>query len=133
MDPVPLIAGHQAAGTPHLFTHSFQAKPFSCSRWVAPIVLASISLTTRCTNMWVGNETDTIELVLTAFGCDQAVVRHKSRLFSDNGSCYISGDLAEWLEKQGMTHVRKALFDPQTQGNTECSHEIINKRVFLEN
>ena len=42
--------------------------------------------------------TDTIELALTASGCDQAVVRHMPRLLSDNGSCYISGDLAEWLE-----------------------------------
>jgi hypothetical protein len=38
--------------------------------------------------------TDTIELALAASGCDQAVVQHKHRLLNDNGSCYISGDLA---------------------------------------
>jgi len=59
---------------------------------------------------------DTIALALSASGCDQAVVRHKSRLLSDNGSCYISGDLAEWLEGQNMKHVRGAPFHPQTQG-----------------
>ena len=53
--------------------------------------------------------TDTIELALAASGCDQAVVRHKPRLLSDNGSCYISGDLAEWLEGQKMTHVVRAV------------------------
>jgi transposase InsO family protein len=47
---------------------------------------------------------------------NQAVVRHKPRLLSDNGSCYISGDLAEWLEGQNMKHVRGAPFHPQTQG-----------------
>jgi putative transposase len=69
-----------------------------------------------CTNMRAGDVTDTIELALTASGCDQAVVRHKPRLLSDNGSCYISGDLAEWLEKQSITHVRGAPLHPQTQG-----------------
>jgi len=63
--------------------------------------------------------TDTIELALTASGCDQAVVRHKPRLLSDNGSCYISGDLAKWLEDQKMTHVLGAPFHPQTQGKVE--------------
>ena len=58
-----------------------------------------------CTNMRTDDVTDTIELALTASGCDQAVVRHKPRLLSDNGSCYISGDLAEWLEGHKMTHV----------------------------
>jgi transposase InsO family protein len=69
-----------------------------------------------CTNMRAKDVTDTIELELTASGCDQAVVRHKPRLLSNNGSCYISGDLAEWLEGQNMTHVRGAPFHPQTQG-----------------
>lgn len=41
--------------------------------------------------------TDTLELALQASGCDQAHVRHKPRLLSDNGCSYISGDLAEWL------------------------------------
>jgi len=50
-----------------------------------------------CTNMSAEDVTDTIKLALTASGCGQAVVRHKPRLLSDNGSCYISGDLAEWL------------------------------------
>ncbi len=53
-----------------------------------------------CTNMRAEDVTDTIELALTASGCGQTVVRHKPRLLSDNGSCYISGDLAEWLEGQ---------------------------------
>ena len=69
-----------------------------------------------CTNMRAEDVTDTIKLALTASGCDQAVVRHKPRLLSDNGSCYISGDLAKWLEGQKMTHVRGAPFHTQTQG-----------------
>ncbi len=52
-----------------------------------------------CTNMRAEDVTDTIELALQASGCDQAVVRHKPRLLSGNGSCYISGDLATWLTR----------------------------------
>ncbi|MBS9718768.1 transposase [Pseudohalocynthiibacter aestuariivivens] len=40
-----------------------------------------------CTTMRAHDVTDTIEMALTTSGCDQAVVRHKPRLLSDNGSC----------------------------------------------
>ena len=86
-----------------------------------------------CTNMRAEDVTDTIELALTASGCDQAIVRHKPRLLSDNGSCYISADLAKWLEDQKMTHVRGAPFHPQTQGKIERWHQTMKNRVLLEN
>lgn len=60
-----------------------------------------------------------LTLALTASGCDQAHARHKPRLLSDNWSSYISGDLAEWLGEQRMTHVRGAPYHPQTQGKIE--------------
>jgi len=69
--------------------------------------------------MRASDVTETIELALAASGCDQAVIQHKPRLLSYNGSCYISGDLAEWLEKQKMEHVRGSPFHPQTQGKIE--------------
>ena len=65
-----------------------------------------------CTTMRASDVTETIERALSASGCDQAVVRHKPRLLNDNGSCYISGDLAEWLEGQNMAHVRSAPLHP---------------------
>jgi putative transposase len=61
-----------------------------------------------CTTMKAGDVTDTLELALTASGCNQAHVRHKPRLLSDNGSSYISGELAEWLDEQRMSHIRGA-------------------------
>ena len=57
---------------------------------------------------------DTLKLALKVSGCDQAKVVHKPRLPSDNGSSYISGDLADWLEDQEMDHVRVAPHNPQT-------------------
>ena len=86
-----------------------------------------------CTNMRTEDVTDTIELALLASGCDHAVVRHKPRLLSDNGSCYISADLAKWLGDQKMTHVRGAPFHPQTQGKIERWHQTMKNWVLLEN
>jgi transposase InsO family protein len=44
--------------------------------------------------------TETLELALVASGCDNAKVVHKPRLLSDNGSSYISSDLAEFRGMQ---------------------------------
>ena len=61
-----------------------------------------------------------------ASGCNRANVVHKPRLLSDNGSSYISGDLAEWLEDHGMDHLRGAPYHPQTQGKIERWHQTLN-------
>ena len=86
-----------------------------------------------CSTMRASDVTETIELALAASGCDQAVVQHKPRLLSDNGSCYISGELAEWMQKQEMEHIRGALFHPQTQGKIERWHQTMKNRILLEN
>ena len=61
-----------------------------------------------CINMRAEDVTDTLDLALQASGCDQVHVIHKPRLLSDNGSSYVSGDLAEWLQDKGMKHSRGA-------------------------
>lgn len=68
-----------------------------------------------------------------ASGCDSTTVAHRPRLLSDNGSSYISGDLAAWLEQQGMDHVRGAPNHPQTQGKIERWHQTLKNRILLEN
>ena len=70
---------------------------------------------------------------MTDTGCNHAYVVHKPRLLSDNGSSYISGDLAEWLEGQGMSHARGAPYHPQTQGKIERRHQTLKNRILLEN
>ena len=62
-----------------------------------------------CTTIKASDVTNTPELALKASGCDQAKVLHKPRLLSDNGASYVSGELAEWLNDNGMDHVRGAL------------------------
>ena len=86
-----------------------------------------------CTTMKTGDVTDTLDLALQALGCGQATVLHKPRLLSDNGSSYISGELADWLEDQKMDHVRGAPYHPQTQGKIERWHQTLKNRILLEN
>jgi len=86
-----------------------------------------------CTNMRAEDVTDTLDLALQASGCDQVHVVHKPRLLSDNGSIYVSGDLAEWLQDKGMKHSRDAPYHPQTQGKIERWHQTLKNRILLEN
>ena len=81
--------------------------------------------------------TDTLELALKASGCGQAKVVHKPRLLSDNGSGYISGDLAEWFDDQSMDHVRGAPCQPRARARArdkiERWHQTLKNRTLLEN
>jgi len=61
-----------------------------------------------CTTMRANDVTDTIEIALEASGLDERPRTHRPRLLSDNGSSYIAGDLAKWLDDQGIGHVRGA-------------------------
>ena len=47
----------------------------------------------------------------------------KPRLISDNGSSYITGDLAECLENQGMDHVPGRTIPPANPGEIERWHQ----------
>lgn len=86
-----------------------------------------------CTTMRAEDVTDTLELALTASGCDSARVLHKPKLLSDNGPSYIAAELAEWIGANGMSHVRGAPLHPQTQGKIERWHQTLKNRILLEN
>ena len=85
-----------------------------------------------CTGMTSRDVTETLELALQASGCDQDDVVQKPRLLSDNGSSYISSELADWITDNGMSHVRGAPYHPQTQGKIERWHQTLKNRILLE-
>ena len=58
-------------------------------------------------------------------------VHHKPRLLSDNGPCYLSRDLKNYLEDRDMTHTRGALYHPQTKGKIERYHRSLKNVVNL--
>ena len=86
-----------------------------------------------CTTMKAEDVTATLEMALDAAGLDKAKVLHRPRLLSDNGSSYISDDLAKWLERHDMAHVRGAPYHPMTQGKIERWHQTLKNRILLEN
>ena len=77
--------------------------------------------------------TDTLEMALQASGCAKVSVQHRPQLLSDNGSSYIPGDLAEWLEDQAMDHVRGVPYHLQTQNKIARWQQTLKNRVLLKN
>ena len=86
-----------------------------------------------CTTMRAKDVTDTLDLALKASGCNQAKLAHKPRLLSDNGASYVAAELAQYLDANGMDHVRGAPHHPQTQGKIERWHQTMKNRILLEN
>ena len=86
-----------------------------------------------CTGMATRDVTDTLHAALAFTGLNQATVKHRPRLLSDNGPSYVSGELREWLESQGMAHTRGAPYHPMTQGKIERYHRSMKNQVLLEN
>ena len=86
-----------------------------------------------CPTMKAEDVTATLNLALKASGFDQAKVIHRPRLLSDNGSSYISADLAKWLNSHNMEHTRGAPYHPMTQGKIERWHQTLKNRILLEN
>lgn len=56
----------------------------------------------------------------------------RPKLLSDNGSCYVSGDLKEFLEEESITHIRGKPLHPQTQGKIERYHRTMKNIIKLE-
>ena len=86
-----------------------------------------------CTTMKADDVTATLEMALDASGLDKAKVLRRPRLLSDNGSSYVSDDLAKWMERHDMAHVRGAPYHPMTQGKIERWHQTLKNRILLEN
>ncbi|MWD30282.1 DDE-type integrase/transposase/recombinase [Aquicoccus sp. SCR17] len=55
------------------------------------------------------------------------------RLLSDNGPCYISGELKEFIKERDMEHIRGKPNHPQTQGKIERYHRSMKNIIKLDN
>jgi len=86
-----------------------------------------------CATMKAKDVAETLNLALQASGLNQVHVIHRPRLLSDNGSSYISGDLAKWLGEHKIAHIRGAPCHPQTRGKIERWHQTLKNRIMLEN
>ena len=85
------------------------------------------------TTMAAEDVTATLDDALSQTGIEKVQVAHRPRLLSDNGPCYISKELAEYLDGKNMTHTRGAPYHPQTQGKIERYHRTMKNVVKLRN
>ena len=76
---------------------------------------------------------NTLEMAVTKTGITGVKVRHRPRLLSDNGPCYLAKDLKQYLDDQGISHTRGKPYHPMTQGKIERYHRTLKNVVNLEN
>jgi len=88
---------------------------------------------TLSTTMKASDVTETLDLARAKAGVDRVAVAHRPRLLSDNGPCYVSGELATYLDGHGMEHTRGAPYHPMTQGKIERYHRSMKNVVKLDN
>jgi transposase InsO family protein len=75
---------------------------------------------------------DTLDDALAFTELSQVKVQHRPRLLSDNGPCYTSGALADYLEESGTSHTRgRPYHSSQTQGKIERSHRSMKNQILL--
>ncbi len=65
-----------------------------------------------CTTMAAGDVQSTLNKAIAFTGVDRVKVKHRPRLLSDNGPCYVSNQLAKYMESREMKHVRGAPYHP---------------------
>lgn len=85
------------------------------------------------TGMSSGDVTEVLEEAIAATGVEGIEIRHRPRLLSDNGPCFISQELREYLSERSMRHTRGRPYHPMTQGKIERYHRTMKNVVLLQN
>ena len=83
--------------------------------------------------MTASDVTRVLDQAVETSGVQDVPVRHRPRLLSDNGSCYVSQELRTYLEDRGLGHTRGAPYHPMTQGKIERYHRSIKNVITLRN
>jgi len=86
-----------------------------------------------CSSMSAEDVKATLDRAIEFTGVDEAPVTVRPRLLSDNGPCYISRSLCEYLQDAGMEHTRGRPFHPMTQGKIERYHRSMKNIILLDN
>jgi len=75
----------------------------------------------------------TLDLAVVRTGVEHIKVELRPRLLSDNGAAFVSDELAKYLKRYQLSHIRGAPYHPQTQGKIERYHRSMKSVVKLEN
>ena len=84
------------------------------------------------TTMAASDVKEVLDLAIEKTGVMGVAVKHRPRLLSDNGPCYIAAELKKYLEKHGIRHTRGAPYHPMTQGKIERFHRSMKNVVKLQ-
>ena len=74
----------------------------------------------------------TLDLAINKTGIRGVEVKHRPRLLSDNGPCYLARELGVYLDEHGMNHTRGRPYHPMTQGKIERYHRTMKNVINLE-
>jgi len=84
------------------------------------------------TTMATSDVKEVLDLAIEKTGVMGIAVKHRPRLLSDNGPCYISAELKEYLGMHQIRHTRGAPYHPMTQGKIERFHRSMKNVVKLQ-
>ena len=82
-----------------------------------------------CQTMSAREVTATLKVALKTAGLTK---KQRPKLLSDNGPCYISAELQDWLKEHELSHTRGKPYHPMTQGKIERCHRSLKNRILLD-
>jgi len=85
-----------------------------------------------CTSMSADDVKRVLDKAIAITGADGVRIKHRPRLLSDNGPCYVSKALKEHVDGK-LVHIRGANRHPQTQGKIERYHRTMKNVIRLDN
>ena len=74
----------------------------------------------------------TLDDAILFTGIRSVRVVSRPRLLSDNGPCYISKALSDYLEEEGIGHTRGKPYHPMAQGKIERHHRSMKNLILLD-
>ena len=86
-----------------------------------------------CKGMGADDVKHTLDDAIEFTGIKKPNVINRTRLLSDNGPCYVSGALKDYLKEQGIQHTRGKPYHPMTQGKIERYHRSMKNILLLDN
>jgi transposase InsO family protein len=73
-----------------------------------------------------------LDQAIAKTGLTEIRIRHRPRLLSDNGPCYVSGQLKDYLKEREIKHIRGRPYHPMTQGKIERFHRSLKNVINLD-
>jgi transposase InsO family protein len=73
-----------------------------------------------------------LDMAMARTGIAEIKIRHRPRLLSDNGPCYVSGQLKNYLKERNIDHTRGRPYHPMTQGKIERFHRSLKNVINLD-